>query len=82
LGPEHPDTIQSLDQLADLYREQGKYAEAEPLYRRTLAFYEQSRGAENSLTQLVRKHYTTVVRAVKRDARKKAWKRLFKPFSR
>ena len=33
LGPEHPDVAQSLNNLAELYRSQGRYADAEPLYQ-------------------------------------------------
>ena len=36
LGEEHPDTLTSMDNLAFLYRNQGKYAEAEPLYTKVL----------------------------------------------
>src|SRR5262245_45363123 len=36
LGPNHLEVAQSLTSLADLYREQGRYAEAEPLFRRAL----------------------------------------------
>ncbi len=34
LNPEHPDVAQSLNNLAELYRAQGKYGEAEPLCKR------------------------------------------------
>jgi tetratricopeptide (TPR) repeat protein len=36
LGEEHPDVAMSLNNLAGLYRSQGKYEEAEPLYRSAL----------------------------------------------
>ena len=36
-GPEDPRLALSLNNLAELYRTQGKYAEAEPLYQRALA---------------------------------------------
>src|SRR5205807_165339 len=36
LGPEHPDIARSLSLLADIYDELGDYAQAEPLYQRTL----------------------------------------------
>ena len=57
LGEEHPDVATSLNNLADLYRAQGKYAEAEPLYLRALAIREKQLGAEhphvaNSLNSL------------------------------
>ena len=37
----------SLNNLAGLYQEQGKYAEAEPLYRRSLAILEKALGPEH-----------------------------------
>ena len=36
LGPEHPDTATSLNNLAVLYRAMGEYAKAEPLYQEAL----------------------------------------------
>ncbi|MCP4697080.1 MAG: tetratricopeptide repeat protein, partial [Gammaproteobacteria bacterium] len=36
LGPEHPDTAESLNNLAELYRELADYARAEPLHQRAL----------------------------------------------
>lgn len=32
LGADHPDTLASVNKLAGLYKSQGKYEEAEPLY--------------------------------------------------
>lgn len=46
LGTEHPDTARSLDNLAELYRLQGRYAEAEPLQRHALAIRERVQGSE------------------------------------
>jgi tetratricopeptide (TPR) repeat protein len=40
LEPEHPDVATSLNNLALLYDVQGKYTEAEPLYRRSLTILE------------------------------------------
>ena len=37
LGPDHPDVAQSLSNLAALYYTQGQYAQAEPLFKRSLA---------------------------------------------
>ena len=37
LGPDHPDVANSLNNLAELYRTQGDYAMAEPLFNRSLA---------------------------------------------
>ena len=46
-GPEHPGVTISLDNLALLYRAQGKYAAAEPLYQRSLAIWEKELGPEH-----------------------------------
>ena len=38
LGPDHPDVATALNNLAELYRRQGRYADAEPLVsKRSLA---------------------------------------------
>ncbi|MCR4322173.1 MAG: tetratricopeptide repeat protein [Candidatus Brocadiaceae bacterium] len=42
--PNHPHVASSLNNLAELYRVRGKYAEAEPLYKRSLAIREKARG--------------------------------------
>jgi CHAT domain-containing protein len=44
LGPTHPAVATSLNGLAELYRNQGRAAEAEPLHRRGLAIREQALG--------------------------------------
>ena len=36
LGQEHPDTLLSVNNLAALYDAQGRYGEAEPLFKRAL----------------------------------------------
>ena len=50
LGPEHPNTATSLNNLAVLYDTQGLYAQAEPLYQRALAIREQVLGPEHPHT--------------------------------
>jgi tetratricopeptide (TPR) repeat protein/transcriptional regulator with XRE-family HTH domain len=47
LGFEHPLVAHTLNDLAELYGEQGKYVEAEPLYRRAFHIWEQSLGPEH-----------------------------------
>jgi len=47
LGPEHPDTAESLNDLAILYSQQGKYEQAESLLRHALAIREKQLGAEH-----------------------------------
>jgi len=47
LGSQDPRLATSLNGLAGVYRAQGRYAEAEPLYRRALAIREKALGAEH-----------------------------------
>jgi tetratricopeptide (TPR) repeat protein len=41
----HPDVAQILHNLAIVYKDQGKYGEAEGLYKRTLTITEKAKGA-------------------------------------
>ena len=50
LGPEHPHTAQSLNNLALLYRTQGRYKEPEVLYQRALAIREKALGPQHRQT--------------------------------
>ena len=43
LARDHPDVARSLNNLADLYERQGRYAEAQPLFERALAIREARR---------------------------------------
>ncbi|TLY36413.1 MAG: tetratricopeptide repeat protein [Nitrospirae bacterium] len=56
-----------LNNLASLYDTMGRYAEAEPLYRRALAIDEKVLGVEhhNVLTDL--QNYAALLRKMKRD---------------
>ena len=47
LGPDHPDVGTSLSNLAVLYQSQGRYADAEPLYKRSLAIREKALGPDH-----------------------------------
>ncbi|MEO0810268.1 MAG: tetratricopeptide repeat protein, partial [Pseudomonadota bacterium] len=42
--PDHPNVGTTLNNLAELYRLQGRYAEAEPLYKRTITIFEKALG--------------------------------------
>jgi hypothetical protein len=44
LGSDHPDVGASLNNLAELYRAQGKYDLAEPLYKRSIPIFEKALG--------------------------------------
>jgi len=50
LGPDHPDTSTSLNDLAYLHQEQGNFAAAEPLYQRAIAIREKVLGPDNPHT--------------------------------
>jgi Flp pilus assembly protein TadD len=67
LGPTHPDTATSLNNLALLYDAQGKYAEAEPLLRHALAIYEKQLGFQHPTTQTIRANYTAFQEAMNQD---------------
>jgi tetratricopeptide (TPR) repeat protein len=54
LGPEHPNTASSLNNLAALRYEQGDYAGARPLYERALAILEKALGPEHPSTNHAR----------------------------
>jgi tetratricopeptide (TPR) repeat protein len=47
LGDTHPDTITSMNNLAGLYKSQGRYGEAEPLYTKALQLCEKVLGKEH-----------------------------------
>ena len=50
LGPEHPDTLESMSNLADSYGGQGKYAKAEALFNQSLKIASHVLGPENPTT--------------------------------
>jgi CHAT domain-containing protein len=47
LGPEHPETAVSLNNLANLFEAMGDYAKAEPLFEHALAIREKALGPEH-----------------------------------
>ncbi len=47
LGPEHPYTATSLNNLAQIYDDMHDYAKAEPLYQRVLKISEKALGPEH-----------------------------------
>ena len=53
LGEEHPDVATSLNNLAALYRSQGRYEEAEPLYLSAITIFLQRLGENHPNTQTV-----------------------------
>jgi tetratricopeptide (TPR) repeat protein/tRNA A-37 threonylcarbamoyl transferase component Bud32 len=49
-GTDHPDYLTVQDRVATVYQEQGKYAEAEPLFRQVLATRTAQLGSDNAET--------------------------------
>jgi len=47
LGSDNPDVAISLNNLAELYYNQGRYKEAEPLYRQALKILKQTLGSDH-----------------------------------
>jgi tetratricopeptide (TPR) repeat protein len=60
LGPDHPDTVGSLNSLAVVLELKGDYAGAEPLYRRALAIDEKALGPDHPDTKAIRNHLAEV----------------------
>jgi tetratricopeptide (TPR) repeat protein len=56
LGQEHPDVASSLQNLANLYESQGKYAEAEPLFLQALEIAERLLGVNHPNTSTIREN--------------------------
>ena len=62
LGPEHPATATTLNNLARFLQDQGDLAAARPLFERALAIYEK-RGAGHMDTHRVRHNFATLLLA-------------------
>ena len=59
---------QSLNNLAVLHHAQGRYAEAEPLYKRSLAIYEKALGPEHLDVATSLENYANLLRTTGRSA--------------
>ncbi len=60
---------QSLNNLAELYRTQGQYAQAEPLHKRALAIREKALGPEHPQVAQSLENYAAVMRQTGRRAK-------------
>ncbi len=58
----HPSVANCLNNLGELYRAQGKYADAEPLCQRALTIFEEVLGPEHPTSQTVRKNYEDLLK--------------------
>ncbi len=68
LGPEHPRVATGLNNLASLYRDQGRYDEAEPLHQRALAIFEKALGPDHPDVATTLENYAALLQEVGRDA--------------
>jgi len=66
LGPDHPDTSHSLNNLAALYEAQGMYVEAESLYKRAIAIIEKALGYKHPDLLMVLTNYADLLRKMNR----------------
>ena len=87
LGPDHPSTATSLNNLALLYNSQGLYSQAEPLYKRALAINEKALGPDHpdTATSLKIWHFCTAARgSTARPSRSTSvpWRSERKPWDR
>ena len=55
-----------LNNLAELYRAQGRYAEAEPLYQRSLAIRKKALGPEHPYVAQTLENYAALLRQTER----------------
>lgn len=60
-----PDLATALSNLGRLYRDQKRFADAEPLYKRALAIREKAFGAEDPSVAAVLRNYAIVERGLK-----------------
>ena len=77
LGPAHPNVATSLNNLAELYRAQGKYADAEPLYQRSFWIFLQRLGPEHPTVRQAFGNYQAYLKASGQpETEKDAWEHL------
>jgi Tetratricopeptide repeat len=60
LGSDHPDTTTCLNNLAALYKRQGRYKEAEPLHQRAMKISIAFLGVNHPQTQQIIKNLSTL----------------------
>ncbi len=66
-GEQDPRLARTLNALGEVYRTQGKYAEAEPLYRRALAIWEKALGPEHPNVAQGLEKYAKLLRKTNRE---------------
>jgi tetratricopeptide (TPR) repeat protein len=74
VGPNHPGTAATLEQLAVVYTEQDKNGEAALLYRRLLSIYEQFNPDQNLDLADTAERYSAVMEKMHRPVEAERWK--------
>jgi Flp pilus assembly protein TadD len=64
LGPDHPDTLRIVNNLAGTLASQGNYDAAEPLFRRALEGCERQLGPDHPYTKTVRDNLSGVLKTM------------------
>jgi len=67
-GPDHPDVAAILNNLAELYGAQSRYAEAEPLFRRALTIREKALGPDHPKVATLLESYAAMLAKMDRTA--------------
>jgi tetratricopeptide (TPR) repeat protein len=67
LSKDHSDTVASLNSLANLYKEQLKYAEAERLYKRALEIFEKALWPEHPEVATILENYAALLREINHE---------------
>jgi tetratricopeptide (TPR) repeat protein len=68
LNPDHPDVALSLNNLALVYHTQGRYAEAEPLFKQALMIGEKTLGLDHPTFVTFLNNYEGLLRQTSRQA--------------
>jgi tetratricopeptide (TPR) repeat protein len=67
LGSDHPDVALTCNNLAVLYRAQGRYGDAAAFYQRTLAIFAQVHGPTHPSVVACRENYAQLLQAMQRE---------------
>jgi hypothetical protein len=68
LGPEHPQVAATIVDLASLYRDQSRFAQAEPLYQWALTLQRKSLGPDHPDVAESLEAYATLLKQTNREA--------------
>ena len=70
LGSDHPDLALTLNNLAVLYKESGRPAAAEPLYRRAVEIFRRTLGPGHPNTVTCRANHIRLLREIEQSLRR------------